>query len=378
MSTLNTASVTPTVRQARLRVLLAGEVIPGAISADVTTNNWYQPDRFSLAFALNADPARGLAWWSDQQNVQLDTQVSLNGGASWASLVVGNIDAVSLNPIHGLLEVEGRDLSSVLHEARTQEAFQNRTASEIATILAGRHGLTADVDATTTLVSRWFAEDHDHITLGEFSRTTTEWDFLTYLAQREGMDCYVTGTTLHFKQPVPATGAAWLAHWQPAGGNAVQQGNVTSLKMARSLTLAKDIEVWVRSWNAKQARSFTKKAKAIGAKSGSAQPAKSNNVIQSATQRYVYVIPNLSEDDAQKRANALLADLSKHERSIVFDAPGDPALTPRTMVQLSGTGTQFDQAYFVDSIGWHVSFDQGFTMTVAAKNHDSRSQAIPG
>ena len=104
------------------------------------------------------------------------------------------------------VEIDGRDLTARLLDARTQETFSNQTASQIAETLAARHGLTPNVTATQTLAGRYYAADHDRLTLGQFSRATTEWDLLTFLAAREGFEAYVSGQTLTFapcRQPAP-------------------------------------------------------------------------------------------------------------------------------------------------------------------------------
>ena len=368
--TLNDAVRVPVVRAPRLRVMMGGAEIPGAYSAEITSNNWYQADQFRAEFAFNTSPAFGLAWWASQTEMLVDIQCALSAGG-WVSLLQGQIEQIETRPDTGLISVSGKDLTSRFIEARTQETFLNQTASQVAQTLAARHGMTADVDTTTTLVGRFYEIDHDHVTMGQFSRTTTEWDLLSYLARQEGFDLYVTGTTLHFKQPTPPTATPWVVNWTPSTGGPTTS-NVIDLRLERSLTLAKDIQVLVKSWNSKTGRSFQKKARAIGAKSPNAQ-ASSNQVGQN-TQQFVFVRPNLSEVDAQKLANSMLADLSRFERRISWAEPADLALTPRNLVQLNGTGTQWDQTYYIDCITRNISFDGGFHMSVQAKNHDARSQ----
>ena len=369
-ATLNDPTRPPIVRAPLLRVMANGAEIPGAYSAEIQNNNWYQADHFTVEFAFNTDPNFGLAWWAEQTDMLIDIQASLSAGG-WVSLIQGQIEQTSSHPATGVITATGKDLTSRFIEARTQETFLNQTASQVATTLAGRHGMTADVDATTATVGRYYQIDHDQVTLGQFSRTTTEWDLLSYLARQEGFDLYVTGTVLHFKKAVAPNATPWVVSWTPAqGGSPVS--NVIDLRLERSLTLSKDIQVLVKSWSSKAGRSFSKKARAVGAKSPNAQA--SSNQVGSNTQQYVFIRPNLSEDEAQKLANSLLADLSKHERTISWSEPGDLALTSRNMVRLDGTGTDFDQTYFVDEITRNISFDQGFTMHVTAKNHDSRSQ----
>ena len=112
------------------------------------------------------------------------------------------------------VEVDGRDLTARLLDARTQETFSNQTASEIAETLAGRHGLTPNVTATSTLAGRYYEAEHDRITLGQFSRATTEWDLLTYLAAREGFEAYISGQTLTFA-PLATTATHVDPHARP-------------------------------------------------------------------------------------------------------------------------------------------------------------------
>ena len=55
--------------------------------------------------------------------------------------------------------------------------------------------------------------------------------------------------------------------------------------------------------------------------------------------------------------------------------PGDLTLDPRSMIQLTGTKTDFDQTYFVDEIDRHLSMEIGFVQHVRAKNTSPRTQS---
>lgn len=341
-----------------------GHVLPGAEAMTVETNSYYRADHFTLTFAISAGPP---GWWDQEPPWVLDVQVSLDEGRSWTSLIIGEVDHMTVSLQTGTLVMEGRDLSARLIETKTQEAFINQTSSEVAAAIVARHavdGFTAPViTPTTTLVGRYYIEDHVDGTLDQFSRATTEWDLLTFLAQREGFDVFMQGTTLHFQPITLPTANPYIVQWDADNGSSVPRMNVTTLRMERSLTLAKDIEVWVRSWATQQGRGFTKKAKATGAKSKGGAP-----------QRYVFVRPNLTEKDAQDLANQLAIDLTKHERVIEFDQPGSLTLTPRNIVRLQGTNTSFDQTYFIDHINRSLSFHEGFRQSVRCKNSSPRSQ----
>jgi phage protein D len=331
--------------------------LAGAINATCTQNNYYHPDHFEVRFAASAGT---VGWWDVDPPLVLDIRFSIDNGQSWVSQIVGEVDDIDFDLETGTTRMEGRDLSARLAEAKTQETFVNQTSSEVAATLAARHGFGTNIAATTTLVGRFYEADHVKVTLDQFSKTTTEWDLLVYLAQREQFDVYMTGTALNF-QPITLPNAnPYGLVWTPPAP--VPRFNVTGTHLKRSLTIAKDVQVSVTSWS-QQGRAFTKTTKAAGTKSKGGPP-----------QKYVFVIPNLDEATAQARANQLAIDITKHERVLDVPMPGELVLTPRNMVALSGTGTSFDQAYFIDSITREVSFGGGFTQSLRCKSSSPRTQ----
>lgn len=354
-------------RQPLVRVLYNGQALAGVISAEAENNAYYQADSFNLTVAASAGPP---GWWDIDPPMVLDTQFSLNNGGSWTSLVIGEVNHVTMNPDAGLLTMEGHDLSSRLIESPTQEAFVNQTSSQVAETLAARHNLMTQVTATSTLVGRYYQDDHIRDTANQFSRTTTEWDLLVFLAQREGFDVFVSGATLHFQPITPPSSSPFLIRWTPPGP--VPRLNVVKVRMERSHTLAKDIEVWVRSWSSHQGRGFVKKSRANGTRKASASSANSKGAV--TTQRYTYVRPNLTEAEAQALANQLAIDLTKHERTLDIDLPGELGLTAHNLVQLTGTGTSFDQVYYISELRRSLSFSEGFRMSIRCKNSSPRSQ----
>jgi hypothetical protein len=348
------------VRAPRLQVLANGVTVLGAIDAEVTNNNHYAADRFRVTIAMNADPV-GNGGLAAADNIQMDVQVSLDGGLSFVSLILGNVDLLTVDPIQGTLQLEGRDLSAELIAARTQEIFANNTSSEIATILAERHGLSADVQATITAVGRYWQLEHDRIVLNQFARATTEWDLLVMLAQHEGFDVWVNGTILHFRASVPTLAPPVALR---PGATANGPANVTSLRLDRSLLLAGDIQVIVKSWNSRQGSACIQTASQTGSSSTGGAP-----------QTYIYVVPNLMPDDALNFAQQRLVEMAQHQRVLSAEMPGELNLAPRMMLRLEGTGTDFDQAYWIDQVDRHISVTHGFSQTLRAKNISVTSQA---
>lgn len=349
----------PLPRQPRIRVLANGVAATQVVSADIQSNNHYAADRFRLTLAIDAASA---AAWCATTDCFVNIQFSLDAGARWTSLLQGAVDVVDYDPIARKLQLSGRDLTAALIEARTHEAFTNQTSSEIAVLLAGRHNLTPDVVPTSTLVGRYWQIEHDRVTLDQFSTTTTEWDLLVTLAQHEGYDVWVSGTTLHFRpsqrsnDPVPV-----LRTVATKAGPA----NVLNVRLERSLTLARDTRVEVKSWNSRQQRAFIQTAQSKSRGTASRRPPR----------HYVFVVPNLTPDGALKLAQQKLADLTRRERTIAIEMPGDIDLRPRMQVALIGTGTEFDQTYWIDAIDRRLDFSAGFTQRIRASNTSVASQA---
>jgi phage protein D len=337
------------------RIMANGVLVPGLIDVEVICNNHFSADTFSASFALNVGPPFGSTFWASELEIAVQVLFSLDA-TSFVSLLTGTVDTIVINVIGGLVHVTGRDLSAQLIETRTAETFSNRTSSEIASLLANRHGLTPNVVQTTTPVGRYYQDEHDRITLGQFSRSTTEWDLLTFLALQEGFDVSVTGTTLNFLPSNNATQTPYL----------ITPADCIDMRLERRLTLARDIAVTVKSWNSRQGSAFAQTVTGAN-NSDSSSGAPSN------PQQYVFVSPNLTATQALSFAQKRLNDLTMHERVVEFTVPGDLLLTPIGQLALTGTGTQFDQVYYIDLVERRLSLSDGFTQRIQAKGSSPRS-----
>lgn len=357
----------------------AAEVeLQGAWRASVERGNRYHGDRFTVEAPLYGGPAFGIAWWSNQAfGLMLRIEMQLREG-EWRTVTMGHVDRVEAYPETGVVVLEGRDLTARFIETKTQESFPNRTASELVTIIAGRHGIKVRAVPTATPVRSYYVRDNVQFTLDQFARAISEWDLMVALAQYEGFDLFVEGDTLYFQPQEHAPGQPFVVQWRKPliepGATSGRESNVSNLVLSRALTLARDIEVVVKSWNSRQGEGFTRTARAIGARSAS--PARAAVQYGAPTQRFVFLVPNLSEAGAQAYANNQLKILSQSERLIRFSTPGDLRVTPRTMIQVQGTGSDWDQWYHIDNISLNMDFEGGFSMSVSAKNRDTRSEVV--
>jgi prophage tail gpP-like protein len=355
----------------RVRALMGGVVLPTPIDTNVESNGYFQADRFTVSFSPTLTGTGNIDWWSKLEPTSsgasassiLDIQIGiLANGASesssiaWSSIIQGEVDSFSYSAESNTITATGRDLTARMIDTKTQNAYVNQTSSEIAQKIGAAHGLQVKAKATTTAVGRYWDAEHDNLQLNQFHSVTTEWDLVTTLAKFEGFDAFVAtpqggSPTLYFQPQTAPDATPYTFVWKMDGSRR-QTGNVKGLHLERSLTIAKGVLVTVKSWNSKEARSFTKTA-------GKAKGPSSQN--------HIYIRPNMTEDQAQQLANSIYNDIVAHEMKISATLPGDLLLTPQSIIKLVGTGSSFDQVYFPQTISRHIGMG-GFSMAVTAKN----------
>lgn len=315
------------VRAPRLRVALNGSELPGALAADVHSNNYFGADRFRVKFASSIVPQDSLHAPDGR------IEISVGFDRAWSSVIIGLVDSVCLDPSAGVLDIEGRDLSSTMIEAQADETFANRTSSEIAEVFAGRHGLQALVERTTTPVGRYYQSEHDRVTLGQFAKAMTEWDLLAFLAAREGFDLFMEGDALRFGPPAID------------GAVVIRTEDCISLQLDHALGMARAIEVTVRSWGTRSGTTVTATARSNG---------------PGEVWRHGITRPNLTSEAAQKLAERTLADLRRHEWTATATMPGEVSLSARSRVAITGTATAWDREYGVSQLSRHIDARRGF------------------
>jgi phage protein D len=343
-----------------LKVLLNGSTVLPAISAEVTNNSHFTSDSFRVECSLSAMPsAFGAAYWAASQGDQVQISVGVGSGNP-VPLILGQVDNAEIDLIRKTVALTGRDLSASFIDKKTTDKFQNQTSSQIALTLATRHKLQANIAATKTKVGTYYAVDQVSL-----AREESEWDLLIYLAQHEGYDLWVSGNTLNFQPSLNlSSGTPYLLMYsaQPS-----QFASFTDLKMSRSQTLARDIIVIVRSWNQVQQKVFQVTYKRTQANKGQRAGGQA--------QTYSYTVPNLTQQGALNYAMQKAEEISRQERILQVELPGDVTLNIRTPVKLVGTGTAFDQTYYPDTIKREISFEK-FRMSLRAKNHSPQSTVI--
>lgn len=335
------------------------------LSFEVEKRSHFTVDIWELELEYWKQPeGLDVTYWADAIGVIVELKIgtlqdSQDVGAAPSaivSLIIGQVDDVDLDPIRGIIKLHGRSLAAKFIDTKTTNKWLNKTASQIVTMLAQGQDLTPNVTPTKVPVGHYYDDDY-----ADLSRSISEWELLTFLAQREGFECYVTGTTLFFgpQTPDPNPFAVWMQ--LDTEGNV--WSNALRLSLKRSLTLAQDITVTVIShdyWSGDQIRATAnRRSKALGG---------ARHVTPQTKQGYILRRAGLTPEQAQQLASSTLEDLSRFERNVEIDLEGSPLMTVQRQIIFSETGSSFDQRYFVDRVVHKFSWAAGYEMTVHGKN----------
>jgi len=349
LSAPETGLLNGTSRQPRIALTINGIQVTEIISASVHQNNFYAADHFSILVAVSSTTLL----WAQADSVNVNLRIAQDQGST-RSVITGVADEVSMDLAAGTVTVKGRDYTAQFIETKTAEKFQNLTSSQVISTIAARHGLNSQVAATTTPTGKYYDTDHAFVT-----NEVSEWTLMTYLAGREGYDIYFNGNTLYFQPAAnPSTATPFDIFLSTTGTLPIS--NVQRLSLHRNLTLARDVIVKVISWNHELKVPITATQHAKKTKGGQTSA--------SPPTTYIFRETGLTQSQAEEFAQTKLNELVLHERRIEFDIPGDLTLTPRSLIRLSGTGTDFDQIYFAAQVILTCTLSKGFSMRVMAKN----------
>ena len=303
----------------------------------VCSTSYLATDRFSLCAALTG---AGYSEWSASPLV-VEIGISLDGER--ISLITGNADIVSVDPLSGEVRLSGRDFAADFISSQIEESFENQTSSEIALTLAQKHGLEPHVTTTQTPVGRYYQNSRTRVALTQHARATTEWDLICWLAQLEGFEVWVKGSDFFF-QPLDRLTPSLVLGPQ----------DCMSMALHHSLDIAAGVAFTVKSWDVTNQAAVTQTVS-----SGPRSSGQMNRTV---------VRPNLSNSEAQRLALQLFNQTTAHERRVEMEMPGEFLAQPRSTLLLQDTKTDFDGFYAISSVERRLSFKHGFTQTIEAKS----------
>lgn len=351
------------VRRPRGIVLLNGTPV-SFLSFEVEKRSHFTVDVWTVDLSCWDQPENfGMTYWSEatgaiveiKMGTLLDAQQVSDRPSSTTSLIIGQVDDIDIDPVKGTIELHGRSLAAKFIDTKTTNKWVDKTASEIATFLAEGQGLTPKVTATKIPIGHYYDDES-----AQLDRSMPEWELLTFLAQREGFECYVIGTTLYFGPILPDPNP--YSVWVKRVDNVIWS-NAIRLRLKRSLTLSQDITVSVISydyWTGEPIKATAnRRSRGLGG---------TQRITPQTRQAYIIRRAGITRDAAQQLASSTLDDLTKFERTIEVEVEGDSTMTVQRRIQLTETGSGFDQLYFVDRAVHKFSWAEGYEMTIHGKN----------
>lgn len=262
----------------------------------------------------------------------------------------GKIDGV--RPLFAdqmVVQLVGRDYSARLIDTEFSVAFAERTSSDIAIMLANKHGLTPAVTPTDVIIEKDLYKDRK------------EWEILQELADREGFVCYVKkNKTLYFgpRQDTDETVIAELNYRQK------EKSNTLSIHFDDSLVGVINYVI-VRHW--------------LGKKKGLVEgEAKNQDLIDKyGEKKRVVYDPKAKTKDL---ADAIAAKKLKEWSRCVVTAdqcrvPCSPLMEAEKLVAVKGCG-RFDGNYYIEKVRQSFSRSGGFftEINITSQRPDSAAQ----
>jgi len=341
---------------------------------EVTTTTFYMSDSFRIEIPLNQQPIPfNFDYWVSTPKFTVKIYIGFPNDPSIFTtqdldlIILGDADEVEVDPLGARVLLSGRDYTSKFIDIKTTEKFPGKTSSYIVTQFANTAGLNPVVTPTTTVVGTFYDTQQTLL-----SRTVTQWDLMTFLAQQENFVLFVQKDNLVFEPRPNDSKNPYILTYQPP--TIIQSSpvfNGMALGITRYMTLAKDVKVTVKSpYNSKTGKAFyvtvTSTHKSRAYLHGVPPPS-------SEVQKYSYIIPGLTPEQATQKANQLLRDITLHEVNLTASVPGENTLQKDSLIKLQGTGTSADQFYYVDQVVRYLSVN-GYNMTISAKNHSVDSE----
>jgi phage protein D len=237
-----------------------------------------------------------------------------------------------------IVTLNGRNAVGKMLDTKAVNKYPNSTSSAIASMFAIEHGLTPVVTPTSTLAGTFYNQQSSVL-----STDTSEWDLLLFLAAQENFIVRVKGKKLLFGPYGTVTGYADQTALSYTWGK-----DVESLEFERSPYAAKDLVVKVVSYDRNYKNHIVATAKSSNGSSSSSQYTET------------YIIPGLTRDQAQKKAQYILWELSRSQIIGQMTTAGDTNLAIDRKLSIYGVGQGLSETYYLTRVTQSFDKDAGF------------------
>jgi hypothetical protein len=352
------------VKAPRIQALVNGLAINSVIHADIVNSGSCKSSHFELTVSINDSATDNL--WLNLPSGRIAVSISVSADPDYDQTIMfeGLAENVAFDPINRVARIQGKDYSSVLVNTTFQNSFCNLTASEIAFYIAARHGFGENIELTTAMVVSYRGAGYNQMLLNDYSRFTSEWDLLVFLAKHEGFEMFVEGTTLIF-----ASATSLRRNYQ-----FIDKSLVIGLKFHKRCPLSSVTTLVVKSWN-----SWLGEALQTSDQQSSSTLGPSDlGLTTDPGIEFVLVKPNLTAADSERLTQRYLETLNEQQLNIELVMPGEMSLKPGDVITTAGNGFIFDNEYIVKSIRRRFSAGAGFVQYIQGYAVSSNASILLG
>lgn len=334
--------------QVDIQIAINGQPMAGLLRASVSTTNCFSADTYSLKIAISKAGGSSLAFWDHLASayVEVTAVLSTPFGATYRTLITGMADTIHIDPIRGVVGVEGRDLSAAMIDSYSQKDFVNQTASEIVSAIAAFHNLQAVVVPTSEIIGRYYGDGYTRLSLGQFSRVQSDWDFVVQLARQNHFDVYVVGRSLYFQPSRSSVGTPVLISAQDVEGSRIE----------RNLCFHGAVGVKVQSWNSQNMTAYD----------GNSQATPLDPAANGAGLPFLFTGSNFTAQQVTNSAGQYASELSRLGTTLHLDMPWDPSLSPRMTIFFDAADALYGMTYRIESIDRYYSSTRGSSQILRA------------
>ncbi|HYY53701.1 MAG TPA: hypothetical protein VE755_12550, partial [Myxococcales bacterium] len=300
--------------------------------------------------------------WTRQQKFKPGTAVEIKLGylgqlKSVCKGEVSNLEVLVTPDGPSRLVVAGVDKGHAFDRGTITKTYKNVKDSDLATQIAQRCGLSADVDDSVVV--------HDFVIQNNLS----DYDFLMQRAALAGFRVYVDDRKLLFKKPKLGDPPAAKLVWRENIGRFVQEVN----------TFDQVSKITTSGWDPKQAKEMTDAGKSgdeYGKQGGTLTGA------QLVKQMYGDIEEVMTVATGEKSLLEAVAKAEYNRRAGTFvhaeaRVTGDPAIRAGSVVEVEKAGKRVDGQYYVVSTDHLFFVDTGYATEFRGKRYTIKKGSSP-
>jgi hypothetical protein len=322
-------------------IVAANDMVIAGISVDTSLD---KADSFCFTVTNAFNMVKKEFEWLDQYlTIGKEIQIDMGYKDALGTVFNGYITSVRYELTswdQTCVVVSGMDYSFKLMKGIKSKVFSKVKDSDVASQVISGAGLTAKVDATTVV--------HDIVQ----QVGSTDYQFLNWLAERNGYEFFVSGKNVHFRKMHDNKNPVVTLTWGQ---------NLTSLYKEDDLNDQAGV-VKVRSWDYKTKQALTGQASTLS-KVDSGKDGKTvlGSLLGTVEDNYYSEARTLEQ--ANIEANAIQTRMAMKLVSGEATCIGIPQIRAGNYVKLAGLGSKLNKVYYVTAARHNID-ESGYITTL--------------